>query len=494
MISGTTDVLDVLFTMHSKYPYLHPSTTDANGNTLLHIVAKAQSSKRVQQAARFLCTKDVNPNIKNKDGMTVLSCLKKNDKILEFIRQAATKYDQPIKAKKKKKSRSNANPSNENKPLLDNENTSNESDTQKERLENQTPMKKSEVFQKDATRKRIEELLDKIEDWSEEDVLKKGIVNDKNTTTQTVSPEMNDEVQNLAPDVPDDPATDGHDEGIFDGEQEDADQDDSGFANDREELFEELEWEVDCTSEVWKILRDHKLLPATKRKIISKIKFLASGEWRPELCKILKGNTANMKLFEAKLDKAARIIWELTVAFSPRRSETINSDIAHKKGSGLSNSGRIYTDIIRIWDIVFDHDNLDRCVNNIRKSISRGENCTIQKTLTGQSSEVWDLDTPGKRIPRVYMEIGDDHRVMQKPEKKFSPPASSSDTEYHIMKFYSVNSALISTILQQSQVKVDFPFKVTDLEHDIINLKPNPPAPILLLGRSGTGEATVRHR
>ncbi len=41
-----------------------------------------------------------------------------------------------------------------------------------------------------------------------------------------------------------------------------------------------------------------------------------------------------------------------------------------------------------------------------------------------------------------------------------------------------------------SLFQVDFPFRVTEKEHDIIHLKPKPLAPILLLGRSGTGKTT----
>ena len=37
---------------------------------------------------------------------------------------------------------------------------------------------------------------------------------------------------------------------------------------------------------------------------------------------------------------------------------------------------------------------------------------------------------------------------------------------------------------------MDFPFRVTDLEHAIINLRSQ--APILLLGRSGTGTINVK--
>ena len=65
------------------------------------------------------------------------------------------------------------------------------------------------------------------------------------------------------------------------------------------------------------------------------------------------------------------------------------------------------------------------------------------------------------------------------------PPASSNKTEYHILKFYPVDTPLVKHFLQSSDVKVDFPFKVTDLEHAVINLSGK--EAILLLGRSGTG-------
>ena len=38
---------------------------------------------------------------------------------------------------------------------------------------------------------------------------------------------------------------------------------------------------------------------------------------------------------------------------------------------------------------------------------------------------------------------------------------------------------------------IEVPYLVTEIEHSIINLRPNPPASILLLGRSGTGKTTV---
>jgi hypothetical protein len=36
---------------------------------------------------------------------------------------------------------------------------------------------------------------------------------------------------------------------------------------------------------VWKTLRDQRVPVEIKRRIVRAIKFLASGEWRPQLCR-----------------------------------------------------------------------------------------------------------------------------------------------------------------------------------------------------------------
>ena len=49
----------------------------------------------------------------------------------------------------------------------------------------------------------------------------------------------------------------------------------------------------------------------------------------------------------------------------------------------------------------------------------------------------------------------------------------------------------MKTVLESdTSSKIDFPFKITELEHAIVNLHPDPPIPIILLGRSGTGKTT----
>ncbi|XP_045164107.2 TPR and ankyrin repeat-containing protein 1-like [Mercenaria mercenaria] len=274
---------------------------------------------------------------------------------------------------------------------------------------------------------------------------------------------------------------------------EDTDDEEEDFEIDVQ-VFDNLEWEVECTAEVWKTLRDKHVIPELKRRIVRKIQLLASGDWQPHLCKKLKNVPQALNLFEAKFTKGSRIIWELAVAFSPRCSETAERRLQATSGeiTQAVRGGRIYSEIIRVWEIVLDHDKIHRSVQRIKKSHQRGETCIIQKKLRGMKGDNPQLaQGMGKRYPMLYAEedIPDEeleqhHQEMQ----RFFPPASSNDTEYHILKFYSFSSTLVSHVLQNIETKVDFPFRVTDLEHAIINLRSK--APILLLGRSGTGKTT----
>ena len=114
---------------------------------------------------------------------------------------------------------------------------------------------------------------------------------------------------------------------------------------------------------------------------------------------------------------------------------------------------------------------------------------SIIVTFTGKTTK--------QRVPMFYRETSE-YSPLKSPTKNnnqqlvdrgknFFPPASSKENEYHIMKFYSFNSSLVNAILTDNSIKVDFPFRVTELEHAIINLQPRPPSSVLLLGRSGTG-------
>ena len=69
------------------------------------------------------------------------------------------------------------------------------------------------------------------------------------------------------------------------------------------QVFDNLEWEVECTADVWKTLRDKHVLPQLKQRIVRKIQLLATGEWQPHLCKKIHNVPASLNLFEAKFSK-----------------------------------------------------------------------------------------------------------------------------------------------------------------------------------------------
>ncbi|KAJ7371754.1 TPR and ankyrin repeat-containing protein 1 [Desmophyllum pertusum] len=236
-------------------------------------------------------------------------------------------------------------------------------------------------------------------------------------------------------------------------------------------------------------------------RIIDKIRMLANGRWNKTLCKRLEGEAKKegIQLYESKLTKGQRIIWEKTIAFSGRCSE--NPELRLNMGNA---EGRIYSDIIRVWDIVLDHDKLQRSIEHIVKSHDRGMDCIIKKKLKGITVDARsDSTSSSECLPNKYAEIADLEQrnnqlvtkdVPKKPidlSQMFFPPASANEQEYHILKFYSFNTAMVKTVLESdTSSKIDFPFKITELEHAIVNLRPDPPIPIILLGRSGTGKTT----
>ena len=72
----------------------------------------------------------------------------------------------------------------------------------------------------------------------------------------------------------------------------------------------------------------------------------------------------------------------------------------------------------------------------------------------------------------------------------YYPAANSDPKQFNILKFYRFDSLAVSALLDPNKDKIELPFSVTELEHKIITMRPDPPASILLLGRSGTGKTT----
>lgn len=96
----------------------------------------------------------------------------------------------------------------------------------------------------------------------------------------------------------------------------------------------------DCTDQVWKMLRSKKVDNNMRKLIINKIKMLASGRWNKTLCTRLEGvsKKEGIKLYKSKLTEGLHILWEKTIAFSSRVSDTPENLLLDE-----TSKGRIYS-------------------------------------------------------------------------------------------------------------------------------------------------------
>ncbi len=250
--------------------------------------------------------------------------------------------------------------------------------------------------------------------------------------------------------------------------------------------FKGYSWEVECTNRVKKFFVNPKVSSKEKIAVVKKIQLIADGIPlnNPKICKEIKSDSkAPIKLFETPIGKGARFIFEIAVQFSPRLTVNIEEQ----------ENEYFYSEVIRLWDIVRDHDNLsrsiDQVVENIKKSQARGKTAAFQKKLVMRKN-IKKQSTANQeklRQPQYYV-CNEDESATE--VAHFSPAGSTREDEYNVTTFYSFNSSfIISMLAGGNDARRDFPYKEWPKEHDIISM-PQGKASILLLGRSGTGKTT----
>jgi len=153
--------------------------------------------------------------------------------------------------------------------------------------------------------------------------------------------------------------------------------------------------------------------------------------------------------------------------------------------------------VVRVWDIVEDHDDLtraiDRTVDRILKSRKRGEECMISADLDASPLSNANGTTNTCSVPNVYrmmsgMKTRNQNEAIKSGSSKYYPPASDDDYQYTLLKFYALNTQAVEQLLGTDVNEL--PFSPGPKEYEIIQHKTTPPRPILLMGRSGTGKTT----
>ncbi|XP_064597504.1 TPR and ankyrin repeat-containing protein 1-like [Liolophura sinensis] len=106
------------------------------------------------------------------------------------------------------------------------------------------------------------------------------------------------------------------------------------------------------------------------------------------------------------------------------------------------------------------------------------------KLVSVPTSRPSKRDNTSYRLPQSFTEATEEECA----EVVLSPAANPDDNEYNVLKFYDFSSDVVRRILQQTNENIDFPFKVTAVEQNIISVRPE--SALLLAGRSGTGKTT----
>ena len=247
---------------------------------------------------------------------------------------------------------------------------------------------------------------------------------------------------------------------------------DEGSADEEDEEGE-WPWEVECTEKVLKFLKNKRYPHHFRDAAMKKIKRLGY-EHSPSL-----SDPVGDRLYKAKLTPSARILWGIDIQFSERCTKQANKN---RTGAPVY----VYTEVVRVWDIVLDHDALHQSIHFVLKIKQQEKKANVIYRFSSSH----DTKPTRDNKPREYVLHMQTDSVDAKtiPLEKFVPAASIREDEYNLLHFYPVSTTFISSMLKGEDARRDFPFKEWPKEHDIITLPQD--SPILLIGRSGTGKTT----
>ena len=241
--------------------------------------------------------------------------------------------------------------------------------------------------------------------------------------------------------------------------------------------FDSSSWEIECSKKVMKILSGKKN-NHIKKIFLAKMTILSQGDFvnNEKHCKPVS-SIKGIELYETRLNKKDRAIWQIVPQLYQLPGE---ADITKR-----------YREIIRVWDIVLDHDDIDHHVQVIEKNIHERA-CQVPERLKVKlmsTSPARSNVHRNRRKPRIFEPCHDSMAENQGSDVvMYSPPMNPDNYSFCIAHLYSLSNCVVKLMLEDGDIERSFPYKEWPAEHDIINL-PYTKA-VLLLGRSGTGKTT----
>ncbi|KAI3424745.1 hypothetical protein D9Q98_008134 [Chlorella vulgaris] len=249
-----------------------------------------------------------------------------------------------------------------------------------------------------------------------------------------------------------------------------------------QQLLVDLPWEFTITRDAW-----HEWLGMDapyRRMVLMRVQQIGRGLWLADgkTQRRTTGMPPTLELWRTKLTKGGRIIFEVAADYSE--------------------SSKGWRDMLRLWVITLDHNSYMKQVDKIRDSHRKSQLVRDLVKLRPRAQVDGAAGPAGKRerLPTYYDVEGADAGEEEgsgtatagdAPLRLFYPPASAGHNNYTLLKFYKLSSELVHAVLVGlDENSVDFSFRVSPAEQRIIELVPNPPRTIILLGRSGTGKTT----
>ncbi|XP_061422296.1 TPR and ankyrin repeat-containing protein 1 isoform X4 [Lethenteron reissneri] len=511
--------LHILKLLLEKAPNVN--VRDADGNSLLHLVFSLPHSKHHNEILRSLASYRIDHTCQNKEGRHAFWGIKQKDPRMQMWNSMACKQKgnsrkgRDGRRRKRPPERNGTHAKTEAGPEASSdfvdETVEEDDDDAGDDVEKVDALKKDVVsLARDALAREIEDLIEEYDPVKMQTAKSAEPRSPAPTVTESPLSVAERQAGGSAPPQPPQPPQhtpprqelpDALDEtySLSDGENardensvgDDDDGDDSVAGPD----FNSLTWEIECTRDALRILNDKSLPHTTKRKIVRVIYSLGNGDWHLHRIKQVKGiaESSEIRLFEARLDKAARLLWELAIDFSPRCSAEPEKIIDSEESTSGEKTGEVYSEIIRIWDIVLEHKQLDHRIKRIISSYNRGTSCLLHHKLKGiERASFPSQQNVRQRYPLLFVKTGssDGAQPVTAEARDYFPPASTMETEYNIMKFHTFSTTVALNVLRCPEQTIEYPFRVGELEHAVINLNPTPLEAIILIGRSGTGKTT----
>ncbi|XP_053324251.1 TPR and ankyrin repeat-containing protein 1 [Spea bombifrons] len=509
-------LLDLYSSDPFEYSYLDPNKQDKNGDTVMHLLFRSDYSKQYQQLMDFLAKFDIKLTIKNKMGKDAKHRIKNKDPRFIAWTEAKKriKRDQPsmsAKSMASKKIPSFTPGTNSPTPKILHQAQKHQDNTLQnnlsvnehaldDRFSETVVLTEKPMTLRENLAQAIRDLIKSMELGklsSEADApsptlpLNMNIIDNINLpiayTHDTTAP-TNDLGENTCAEINGAAEFSGNEHCVLYNNEKPTEILETDLDLSKID-FNNMTWEIECAPEALKKLGSKVIPQYMKSKIIHSILKLGNGEWTRSLCKRLKCTKCDIMLYEVKLDKGARLLWELAIDFSPRCSKEPEEIMSEFSFHDSGKTGRVYTEIIRIWDIVLDHCKLSNTIEYVCSSYSRGLSCILRKKLKVLTKTLVSSNVEN-RIPNYFVEYIELETNTQHIIPDYFPPASAVETEYNIMKFHSFSTDMALNILSNINSRVEYPFRVGELEYAVIDLNPQPLEAIILIGRSGTGKTT----